>query len=194
MSDLKQQLLDERLAAYVRLRGGFPIPLAGTVYWLAIAIGSLYLPPATLLFYAFVGSGAIFPLALLFAAIFKNNFMKEKTAVGDVLLPTFISMLLFWPMVVAATSEGSAAIALVILAIGLSLHWPVIGWSYGRTGIYAGHSIVRAALVMVLWFVFPEQRFLFIPLAVAAVYAATVLVILVDSGRVKARQGGTERS
>ena len=120
--------------------------------------------------------------------------MKEKTAVGDVLLPTFISMLLFWPMVVAATSEGSAAIALVILAIGLSLHWPVIGWSYGRTAIYAGHSIVRAALVMVLWFVFPEQRFLFVPLAVAAVYAATVLVILVDSGRVKARQGGTERS
>ena len=94
MSDLKQQLLDERLAAYVRLRGGFPIPLAGTVYWLAIAIGSLYFSPATLLFYAFVGSGTIFPLALLFAAIFKNNFMKEKTAVGDVLLPTFILSLI----------------------------------------------------------------------------------------------------
>ncbi|GER07397.1 hypothetical protein JCM17843_17070 [Kordiimonadales bacterium JCM 17843] len=75
---------------------------------------------------ALFGSGAIFPLALLYAALFKNNFLKDRTAVSSVLLPTFISMLLFWPMAIAALWEGLTIFPL-FLAIGLSLHFPVIG-------------------------------------------------------------------
>ena len=185
MTSLQDQLLADRQASYVRLRGGFPIPMAGTVYWLSIAAESQFFEPATLLFYAFIGSGAIFPLALFFAAIFRNPFMKDKTATGSVLLPAFVSMLLFWPMIVAAVVEGTADIALVILAIGMSIHWPVIGWSYGRTALFCAHSIVRAFLVITLWLAFPEQRFLFVPLAVAAVYAVTVIAIYIDSGRLR---------
>ena len=96
-------------------------------------------------------------------------------------------------MVVVAVAEGSADIALVILAIGLSIHWPVIGWSYGRTAIFCAHSIIRAVLVLALYFLFPEQRFLFIPLAVAFVYAVTVLALILDSGRfAKAKAEGAE--
>ena len=185
LTELKAVLLKERLKSYARLRGGFPIPLAGTVYWLAVAAGSTIFEPSKLLFYSFLGTGAIFPLALLFAQIFRNDFMKDQSAVSSVLVPTFISMLLFWPMVVAATMEGSAGIALVILAIGLSLHWPVIGWSYGRTAIFCAHSIIRALLVIGLFIAFPEQRFLIIPLAVAAVYLLTVIAIYIDSGTVR---------
>ena len=35
--DLETLLLKERLAAFVRLKGGYPIPLAGAVYWLGLA-------------------------------------------------------------------------------------------------------------------------------------------------------------
>lgn len=185
LTELRAALMQDRLASYARLRGGFPIPLAGTVYWLAVAAGSTMFEPSTLLFYSFLGTGAIFPLALLFAQIFRNDFMKDQSAVSSVLVPTFISMLLFWPMVVAATMEGSADIALVILAIGMSLHWPVIGWSYGRTAIFCAHSIVRALLVIGLFIAFPDERFFFIPLAVAAIYLLTVIAIYIDSGAVR---------
>ncbi len=193
LEDLKAAHLQERQAAYGRLRGGFPIPMSGTVYWLVIAAMSQIFAPSQQLFYSFVASGAIFPMALLFAALFKNDFMKDKGVATSVLVPAFISMLLFWPMVVVAVAEGSADIALVILAIGLSIHWPVIGWSYGRTAIFCAHSIIRAVLVLALYFLFPEQRFLFIPLAVAFVYAVTVLALILDSGRfAKAKAEGAE--
>ena len=188
--ELQAILLAERRGAYARLRGGWPIPLAGTVYWAALALlGEAGLPLAQWSMIAFLGTGAIFPLALLFATIFRNPFMKDRSAVTSVLVPAFISMLLFWPMIVAAVQEGPNLVPL-ILAIGLSLHWPVIGWSYGRTAIFSGHAIIRAVGALLLWMYFPEERLTLLPLWVAGVYLATVVVILFDSAMLRRRMSG----
>jgi hypothetical protein len=181
---LKAALLADRLAAYKRLRGGFPIPLAGTVYWGALAWLGTFADLPTWCMTAFIGSGAIFPLALLFAAIFRNPFMKDRTATGDVLLPAFISMLLFWPMIVGAVQVAPQLVPL-ILAIGMSLHWPVIGWSYGRTGLFSAHSIVRAVACTLIWLWMPDARLTVLPLAVAGIYLLTVIAIFIDSALVK---------
>ena len=178
------ELLADRLAAYKRLRGGFPIPLAGVIYWGVLAWLGTILTVHSWCMIAFIGSGTIFPMALLFAAIFRNPFMKDKTATGDVLLPAFISMLLFWPMIVAALGVAPQLVPLS-LAIGMSLHWPVIGWSYGRTGLYSAHAIVRAIVCLFIWLYLPEARFTLLPLAVAGVYLVTVLASVIDSARVK---------
>lgn len=182
--DLKAALLADRLAAYKRLRGGFPIPLAGIVYWTALAWAGTRFEIGQWSMLAFIGSGMIFPLALLFARLFRNPFMKDRTATGDVLLPAFISMLLFWPMIAGAAQVAPQMVPL-ILAIGMSLHWPVIGWSYGRTGLYSAHAVVRALAVTLIWLLIPDARLTLLPLAVAAVYLVTVLAIVADSARVK---------
>lgn len=187
--DLKAELAKERLATYARLRGGFPIPMAGTVYWGALAWLGHVVDAGMWTFWAFVGSGSIFPLALLFAALFRNPFMKDRSAVSSVLVPAFLSMLLFWPMAVAAWWTNVQLVPL-ILAIGLSIHWPVIGWSYGRTGLFAAHSIVRAVIVFLIWQFLPDLRFTVLPAAVAVIYALTVVAIYVDSGSVKRRLAG----
>jgi hypothetical protein len=181
---LRAALLADRLAAYRRLRGGFPVPLAGTVYWAVLGVLGYQLPIEMWCMVAFLATGAIFPLAMLFAAIFGNRFMKDRTAAGDVLIPAFIAMLLFWPMIVAAVQVAPQLVPL-ILAIGMSLHWPVIGWSYGRTGLFSAHSIVRAVVVLLIWLWVPEWRFTVLPFAVAAIYLATVFAILIDSGRAR---------
>lgn len=194
---LQRALLADRLASYLRLGGGWPIPLAGTVYWGALAFfGAQGVSLQTWSMAAFLGTGAIFPLALLFAKLAGNPFLKDRAAVTSVLVPTFISMLLFWPMVVAAVQEGPELIPL-ILAIGLSLHWPVIGWSYGRTALFAAHAVIRAVLVLMIWLTLPEARLTALPLAVASIYLLTVLAILVDTtllGRSQAMSGEADPS
>lgn len=191
--ELQAQILADRQASYARLRGGFPVPMAGIVYWLAVAGLALYFPPAAQLNLAFFASGLIFPLALLLAAIFRNNFMKDRTATGSVLVPAFISMLLFWPMLIITAQSANPDAVLVILAIGMSVHWPVIGWSYGRTALYTGHSIVRAIAVVAVWAFLPSQRFFAIPLAVAIVYALTVIAIVVDAGQLAKKISALEK-
>ncbi|WP_022699419.1 DUF7010 family protein [Euryhalocaulis caribicus] len=184
-AELTEALRRERLSAYGRLRGGFPIPLAGTVYWLCLGLAGYVLPLEQWSMAAFVGTGAIFPLALLFAKIFKNSFLKDRTAVTSVLVPAFASMLLFWPMVIAAIQGGPELIPL-ILAIGLSIHWPVIGWSYGRAPVFIGHAVIRALLVFGIWMLLPEARLTLLPFSVSAVYLATVIFIYFDSRRFRA--------
>ena len=189
-TELAEALKRDRLAAYARLRGGFPIPLAGAAYWLGLGILGFFASSVknwSLL--AFIATGMIFPLALMFAAIFKNGFMKDKAVANTVLPPAFIAMLLFWPMAIAAFWDYPDLVPL-ILAIGLSMHWPVIGWSYGRPGIYTAHAVVRAIAVFFIWLYLPESRLTLLPFAVSAIYLLTVLVIAVDSGAVKRRLAG----
>lgn len=90
-----------------------------------------------------------------------------------------LGMLLFWPM--AALAYWTAPdLALPILAIGMSMHWPVIGWSYGRTALYTAHAIARAILVAVIFMLEPDQRLVLIPASVTMVYLATVIGIWAD--------------
>ncbi|MEO1312033.1 MAG: hypothetical protein AAFV51_13885 [Pseudomonadota bacterium] len=184
--ELAAALQKERLASYARLRGGFPIPLAGTTYWGVLA-GLGYAGVGDAWYWtALFGSGAIFPLALFFAAIFRNPFMKDRTAVGGVLVPAFVSMLLFWPMAIAALWTELSLFPL-ILAIGLSIHWPVIGWSYGRPALFSAHSVIRAVVAFLIWWKLPDARLTLLPASVALIYFLTVIAIFIDSGVVKAR-------
>jgi hypothetical protein len=184
LDDLKTRLRTVRLDSYVKLAGGFPIPLAGMLYWVWLAVLGARADLATWVNLAAWTSGLIFPLALILARLFRNDFMKEKGAVDSVLVPTFISMLLFWPMLFAAASTGPEATPL-ILAIGMSLHWPVIGWSYGRAALFSAHAVLRAVATTYLWYAFPSDRLTLIPIAVAAAYGLTIVAILIDVALLK---------
>ncbi len=187
--DLKSALLQERLKLYVTLRGGFTFPLAGAIWWGAAAIVGAYVPLKTWALLAFIGSGLIFPIAVVLSKVFRVDFMNQKSAIDDAIGPAFIGMLLFWPMAFAAY-WSAIELTPLILAIGMAMHWPIIGWTYGRPALYSAHAIVRALAAFALWILFPEDRHIWIPASVSVVYAATVVAILVDCRRV----AGTLRS
>ncbi|MFM9864223.1 MAG: DUF7010 family protein [Micropepsaceae bacterium] len=152
----------------------------GALYWGALAyVGTMDLPLKTWLTIAFIGSGAIFPLAWGLSSIAGVNFMGDKSAAGSIIGPAMFGMLLFWPM--AALAFWTAPdLAVPILAIGMAMHWPVIGWSYGRTALYTAHAVARALIVATLFMLEPDQRLVLIPASVAFVYLATVLGIFID--------------
>jgi hypothetical protein len=181
--DLKTALLRDRLGVYVRLRGGISFPLAGALWWGAFAVLGAYLPMKQWALWAFVASGLIFPIAVVVSKIMRIDFFNEKSSVDDVLLPAFIGMLLFWPMAFAAFWTA-VELTPLILAIGMAMHWPTIGWSYGRTALYSAHALVRAAAAFALWVMFPDQRTILVPASVAVVYLLTVAAIVVDLRRV----------
>src|ERR1039457_1077980 len=185
--ELKKLLYADRQAAFFRLRGGYPIPLAGATWWAMLGtMGYFVHDPNAWILLAFYASGLLFPLALLYARIFKIDFMHDKSAALDVLMPTFASMLPFWPIAIAAFWTYPQLVPLV-LAIGLSIHWPVIGWHYARTGIYVAHAVCRTIACFVLWNWWPSTRFTLLPFTVAAAYLLTVVAILIASTPAKQR-------
>lgn len=168
----------DQLASFVRLKGGFPFPLAGAVYWLALGIAGYSLPLGRWNLIAFIFSGAIFPLAVLLSKLFRSDFMKDRTATGDVLGPAFTSMLLFYAIAFPAIAYAPALVPLVV-AVGMSQHWPVIGWSYGKPLIYSAHAVIRALGAATIWVWLPDGRTTLLPFFVAAIYLGTVAAILI---------------
>jgi hypothetical protein len=177
--DLSTALLAERHAAYVRLKGGYSLPIAGAIYWAALAWAGTAFSAQAWTLIAMYASGLIFPLGILVSKLLRNDFMKDRTAVSSLLFPAFVGMLLFFPMLFAALSVAPS-LAPLMLAIGMSMHWPVIGWTYGKTAIYTSHAIVRAIACFAIWMWLPEGRYTLLPAAVALVYVATVVAIFVD--------------
>ncbi len=188
IEELRAAVRADREASYARLRGGFPVPLAGATYWAALGAAGYALDLGTWAMVAFIGSGAIFPVAVLYAALFRNPFLKDKTSIGSVIVPAFVGMLLFWAFIAAAAREAPSMTPL-ILAVGMSIHWPVIGWSYGRSVLFSAHAVARAAIGTTLWFLFPDERLTWLPLSVAAIYLVTVALILADSAQARRRLG-----
>ena len=179
--DLRLALLAEREATFFRLRGGYPIPLAGAVWWTFLGVaGYIFHNRGLWNLLAFATSGTIFPLALLLAKLFKIDFMRDRTAVSDAIFPNLVSMLLFWPIAFSAYGTYPQLIPL-ILSVGMAVQWPMVGWTYGRTALFTTHAIVRAITCFVLWNWFPSTRFTLLPLSVALIYLLTIGAILITS-------------
>lgn len=186
IEELRAAVRRDQLDSFVRLKGGYTFPLAGAAYWAALGVAGYSLPPESWNLVAFIFSGVIFPLAWLLSVLLGVNFMKDKTVTGDVLGPAFTGMLIFYPIAFAAFGHAPQLVPL-ILAIGMSHHWPVIGWGYGKPGLYSAHAIVRAIGAFAIWAWMPEDRFTLIPFWVAAVYLVTVVAILIDWRKEPAR-------
>lgn len=183
LAELNASLKTARLQAYAEARGGWPVPLAGALYWAVLAWLGTRMAPEDWSVTAAIFSGAIFPVAVALAALFRNPFMKVKVPDQGVVFMAMGAMLLFWPGAIAAMWTSNA-LAPLLIAIGMSGHWPVFGWSYGRPAPFIAHAVIRAVAVFAIWLLLPEDRFTLLPAAVAGVYLVTVLALYVDSGQV----------
>ncbi len=53
----------------------------------------------------------------------------------------------------------------------LPLSWIIKHW----VGIF--HSVIRTISILVLWYLFPDNRFVFIPLAIVIIYIMTIIIL-----------------
>lgn len=183
---LKQEVLKDRLQSYLNVNGGYTFPLAGATYWAALALYGVTADLAAWNIVALIASGTIFPLAVLYSRICSVDFFNNPSSVDTFLGPAFTGMLLFYAILVPLYLEYPEAVPLV-LAIGMSMHWPIIGWSYGRSFLYSAHAVIRAMAVMYIWTFLPGDRTTLLPLAVTVAYLVTVVWIWIDLPMIRRR-------
>lgn len=183
---LKQEVLKDRLQSYLNVDGGYTFPLAGATYWAALAFYGVAADLAAWNIVALIASGTIFPLAVLYSRICGVDFFNNPSSVDTSLGPAFTGMLLFYAILVPLYLRYPEAVPLV-LAIGTSMHWPIIGWSYGRSFLYSAHAVIRALAVMYIWIFLPGDRTTLLPLAVTAAYLFTVVWIWIDLPMIRRR-------
>jgi hypothetical protein len=116
-----------QLQANFRAGSSTSMPIAGTIYWLIVAIGSLYLDSNSVAMIVLIGSGMILPVGLLLDKIRGRDKIKVDTT-GNPLLPMFLKgtavVILLWPLVIMAARAAKEP-NLIILggAVLMSLVW-----------------------------------------------------------------------
>lgn len=177
-ANLAARIRAEQQDLFVRSGGGVSLPVAGAVYWAALGLLGTQLTLYYWCLAAFVGSGLIFPLALLLQKPLGANIMA-RSPLGGVTGAALIGMITFWAIAIPAFLTAPQLTPLAI-AVGMAVHWPAIGWTFGRVGPFAAHALARAGLCTLVWFALPDGRTTILPFVVCAIYAVTAVYILID--------------
>ncbi|MDR7121053.1 DUF7010 family protein [Rheinheimera soli] len=142
------------------------MPLAGTVFWSVVLVLSLLLPFKTVLLVMLFGSGAIFPLALLFAKWRGEDLFMKANVLGKLMGVGVIMANSLWALHIPLLFAKPELVPFS-LALALAIHWPLYGWIIQHKlglqhllmrafGLFAAflwlpiNSITAAALVTVI--------------------------------------------
>ncbi len=153
-------------------------PLAGLIVWLLIGIAGLIYPPKITVWVLFIGTGSIVYLGLFISRFTGENFLdktKPKNtfdnlflfAVGQAVLVYSIAI----PFFLIDYTSLPMTIGILTGTMWMPFSWMVKHW----VGVF--HAVVRTVLVLLLWYLLPEHRFVAIPFAIVLMYVITILIL-----------------
>lgn len=179
--------LDTQYAAFLDSRM-LAMPIAGAIAWTGIGIAGYFLPLRLAVWAVFIGAGMIFYIGLGVARLTgedllgrerKGNFFDHlfMFCIGQALLVYAIAIPFFLVDPTSLPLSVGVLSGLMWLPFsGLIRHW---------IGLF--HGLVRTALIVTAWYVFPHARFVAIPIVIVAVYLVTIAVV----ARLGARRAGS---
>ncbi len=153
-------------------------PLAGLIVWLLIGIAGLIFPPKITVWGLFIGTGSIVYLGLFISRFTGENFLdktKPKNTFDNLFLFTVGQAVLVYsiaiPFFLIDYSSLPLTIGILTGTMWMPFSWIIKHW----VGVF--HAIVRTVLILLLWYLFPEHRFVAIPFAIVIMYIITILIL-----------------
>ncbi|MBB6452557.1 hypothetical protein HNQ94_001002 [Salirhabdus euzebyi] len=172
LKDLQKDLI-------VEARKGFPFFLAGTVYWLVMGILYFFIGDQQVLALCYLlGTGSIFPLALLLGNLFKLNLLSKNPlgVLGGIVggIQAF-----YLPIWIVIYLENYELLPMVIGVLGASHFLPYL-WIY-RSKTYGIFTVGMAVVSFFLGYVIEGHAFLTLPFILSALYLVTACALIKES-------------
>jgi len=174
---MKLKTLDEQRIEFAN-RSFLATPIAGLLVWLIIGIAGLTLPVRSTVWVLFIGTGSIVYIALFISKFTGEDFMdktKPKNEFDKLFMFTVGQAVLVYsiaiPFFIMDFSSLPMTVGILTGLMWLPFSWIIKHW----VGIF--HSVTRTVLVLLLWYVFPENRFVYIPFVIVIIYMVTILIL-----------------
>lgn len=172
MKSLEQQRIDFSSRPFVAT------PLAGLIIWLAIGICGTFLSDEVMMWVVFMGTGSIVYLGMFISRFTGENFLqkKEEKNVFDGLFfftvaQSFLVYAIAIPFFLQDITSLPLTVGILTGTMWLPFSWIIQHWA----GTF--HAVLRTVVILVLWYVFPELRFVTIPFAIVVIYIITLLIL-----------------
>lgn len=177
MNSLDRPSLDAQRAEFSQRRF-LAMPLAGTLAWTLIGVVGASCSLRTAVYTLYGATGAIFYLGLLIARFTGEDLLGRQRAKNSFDRLFMLCMLQAVLVFAIALPFGVQDVSSLPMSIGIlaGLMWLPFSWII-QHWIGLAHTLVRTALILLAWLLFPAQRFVLIPAIVVLCYLPTMLVL-----------------
>ncbi len=153
-------------------------PLAGLIAWLITGVAGLVFPVQWTVLVLFIATGSIVYLGIFISKFTGEDFLDKKKpkntfdtlffyTVGQAVLVYAIAI----PFFLADHTSLPMTVGILTGTMWLPFSWMVQHW----VGIF--HAVSRTVVVLALWYILPEYRFVAIPFAIVLIYIVTLLIL-----------------
>ncbi|WP_262731955.1 DUF7010 family protein [Gaetbulibacter sp. NE] len=153
-------------------------PLAGLIAWLLVGISGLTLSVQTTVWVLFIATGSIVYLGIFISKFTGENFLdkqKQKNEFDKLFFFTVAQAVLVYAIAIPFFLIDYTSLPLTV-GILTGLMWLPFSWIINHwVGIF--HSVTRTVVVLALWYLLPEHRFVAIPLAIVIIYIITLIIL-----------------
>ena len=153
-------------------------PLAGLLVWTIIGLVGLFFSDFIAVWAIFIGTGSIVYLGLFLSKFTGENFLdktKPKNQFDTLFLYTAGQAILVYsiaiPFFLLDYTSLPMSVGILTGLMWLPFSWIIKHWC----GIF--HTLTRTVLVLALWYLFPEHRFVAIPFGVVLIYLITLFIL-----------------
>ena len=154
------------------------MPIAGAIAWFAVLVSGLVFSDYVTVWVLFVATGCIAYLGMGISALTGENFLdksKPKNTFNTLFFYTVAQALLVYALAIPFFIENYTSLPLTV-GILTGLMWLPMSWLIDHwVGIF--HALSRTVLVLLLWYAFPDARFVAIPGAIVLLYAITIVIL-----------------
>lgn len=176
MTETKRTLEEQRMEF---ANGKFlATPLAGLIVWTIIGIVGIFFSDFVAVWSIFIGTGSIVYLGLFLSKFTGENFLdksKPKNEFDTLFLFTAAQAILVYsiaiPFFLVDYSSLPMTVGILTGLMWLPLSWMIKHW----VGIF--HALTRTIIIVVLWYLLPDYRFVAIPFAIVLIYLVSLWIL-----------------
>lgn len=153
-------------------------PIAGLIAWLIVAISGIFFPDNITVWVLFIATGSIVYLAMGISKLTGEDYLdksKPKNTFDNLFFLTVAQAILIYSIAIPFFIVDYTSLPLTV-GVLTGLMWVPLTWIIDHwVGLF--HSIVRTILVLILWYLFPSDRFIAIPIAIIIVYIVSIIIL-----------------
>ncbi|MDN3724942.1 hypothetical protein QRD02_11150 [Aequorivita sp. SDUM287046] len=153
-------------------------PLAGLIVWTIIGFAGIFFSDFIAVWTIFIGTGSIVYLGLFLSKFTGENFLdksKPKNEFDNLFLFTAGQAILVYSIAIPFFLLDYTSLPMTV-GILTGLMWLPFSWIIKHwVGIF--HALTRTIVLVALWYLLPEYRFIAIPFAIVLLYIVTLFIL-----------------
>ena len=153
-------------------------PISGLVVWLLVGLSGLLFEARITVWVLFIATGSIVYLALFISKFTGENFLdktKPKNEFDQLFLFTVMQAVLIYAVAIPFFMTDYTSLPLTV-GILTGTMWMPFTWII-KHWVGAFHVVLRTTVVLGLWYIFPEHRFVVIPFSIVIIYIMTMVIL-----------------